>query len=342
LVLLACVLLLGACARSLTVAAAVTLPARAPVFVFPSVWVAGGKYEEEVYLLDRIATFLARDKRREVRRVRAEELEPARQAGQLSWLTAVVQLSLNLRSSERMHTSLMPLTYCGPFSCGLTSYGMYSSYVPLMRADVTLTVHEGPTARVLSRETFTDEVEGDSISGARQQLVERLAEQLEDGVDLHMHRKAFTLQQTGIRAVDDAIALLALGKYKQGRARLEAAAKALSGEKRQIQARALHALGVARVLAPSPGSSDLSDALRALRLAEQVDTRPRYRDTIRQVKELSEQVKVLAAQQQAYEHNFKLAGAQAGASSSAPESAPAGAPAAPPAPPTPVPPPAGK
>jgi hypothetical protein len=150
------------------------------------------------------------------------------------------------------------------------------------------------------------------------------------------------LQQTGIRAVDDAIALLALGKYKEGRARLEAAAKALGGEKRQIQARALHALGVARVLAPSPGSSDLSDALRALRLAEQVDTRPRYRDTIRQVKELSDQVKVLAAQQQAYEHNFKLAGAGAGASSSAPESAPSGAPAAPPAPPAPVPPPAGK
>ncbi len=334
LVLLASVLLAGACARSLTVAAAVTLPARAPVFVFPSVWVAGGKYEEEVYLLDRIAAFLARDKRREVRRVRADELEPARQAGQISALTAVVQLSLSLHSSERMHTSLMPLTYCSPFSCGLTSYGMYSSYIPLMRAQVALTVHEGPTARVLSHETFTDEVEGDSVSGARQELIERLAEQLEDGVDLHMRRMAFTLQQTEIRAADDAIAQLSLGKYKEGRAGLEAAAKSLAGEKKQIQARVLHALGVARVLAPNPGSTDLSDALRALRLAEQVDGRPRYRDTIRRVKELSEQVKVLAAQQQAYEHNFKLTGAGAGVPDAAPSAAPS--------PPAPVPPPAGK
>ena len=75
--LLALALFVSACVRSLTVSSAVTLPARAPVFVFPSVWVAGGKYEEEVYLLDRIATHLARDKRREVRRLQAEELEPA-------------------------------------------------------------------------------------------------------------------------------------------------------------------------------------------------------------------------------------------------------------------------
>ena len=74
---------LGACTHKLTVRAPVTLPARAPVFVFPSVWVAGGDSEEEAYLLDRIAADLAREPRREVRRVDDADLEPAREAGQI-------------------------------------------------------------------------------------------------------------------------------------------------------------------------------------------------------------------------------------------------------------------
>jgi hypothetical protein len=304
---IACALLVASCVRTLTIASAVTLPARAPVFVFPSVWVAGGKYEEEIYLLDRIAAFLARDKRREVRRVNAEELEPARQAGQISWLTAVVELSLSLRSSERAYTSMMPMQYCGLYSCGLTSYGMYSSYLPVLRGEAVLTVYEGPTARVLSRETFSDYVEGDSSQVLRPELVERLGEQLEDGVDLHMERRAFKLQKTGLRGADDGIASLSIGKYKEGRALLETAAKSLGGEKRQIQARVLHALGVSRVLAPTPGSADLADALRALRMAAQVDPRPLYRDSLRRVEELDKQTKVLVVQQQAFEHNFALA-----------------------------------
>jgi hypothetical protein len=304
---IACALLAASCVRTLTIASAITLPARAPVFVFPSVWVAGGKYEEEIYLLDRLAAFLARDKRREVRRVNADELEPARQAGQISWLTAVVQLSLTLRSSERAYTSMMPMQYCGPFSCGLTSYGMYSSYMPVLRAEAVLTVYEGPTAHVLSRETFSDYLEGDSSQVLRPELIERLGERLEDGVDLHMERMAFKLQKTGLRGVDDGIASLAIGKYKEGRALLEGAAKSLGGEKRQIQARALHALGVSRVLAPAPGSADLADALAALRQAAQVDPRPLYRDSLQRVEELEKQTKVLVVQQQAFEHNFALA-----------------------------------
>jgi hypothetical protein len=305
--LLACSLLASACVRSLTVATAVTLPARAPVFVYPSVWVAGGQYEEEVYLLDRIAAHLARDKRREVRRVQAAELEPARLSGQISWLTAVVQLSISIYSSERLYTDMMPMTYCGPYSCGLTSYGMYSSYVPVLRGEVVLTVYEGPTASVLSREKFGDSVEGASHRVLRPELVETLAEQLEDGVDLHLERMTFTLYETEIREADDGIALLSLGKYKEGRAKLESVAKALGGKKKEIQARVLHALGVSRVLAPTPGTVDLADARRALRLAAQVDPKPYYSQTFERAEQLAKQTQILAAQQAAAAHNFKLA-----------------------------------
>jgi hypothetical protein len=305
--LLGALLLSSACVRSLTIASGVTLPARAPVFVFPTVWVAGGKYEEEVYLLDRIAAHLARDKRREVRRLQVEELEPARQAGQISWLTAVVQLSLTLHSSQHLYTNMMPMQYCGPYSCGLTSYSMYSSYIPVLRGQVVLTVHEGPTARVLSRETFSDFVEGDVNQVLRPELIERLADQLLDGVDLHLQRMTFTLYETDIRAADDGIAQLARGKYKEGRALLESAAKALGGEKKEVQARTLYALGISRVLAPTPGSSDLADALRALRLAVTVDPHPGYRETLTRVEDLAKQTQVLVMQQQAAEHNFKLA-----------------------------------
>jgi hypothetical protein len=196
---------------------------------------------------------------------------------------------------------------------------MYSSYIPVLRGELVLTVHEGPTARVLSRETFTDYLEGDSNQVLRPALVERLAEQLEDGVDLHLERMSFTLQKTALRAADDGIALLSRGKYKEGRALLESAAKSLGGERRQIQARVLHALGVSRVLSPTPGSADLTDALRALRLALQVDNRALYRDTLTRVEALAKQTKVLVEQEQAAAHNFKLA-------EDVKKSAPAGAP----------------
>jgi hypothetical protein len=312
LLLLALALSCSACLSSLTIASAVTMPARAPVFVFPTVLVAGGKYEEEVYLLDRIAAHLARDKRREVRRVQADELEPARQAGQISWLTAVVQLSLSLRSSERLYTTMAATPYCGPYGCGYGMYGYgmygaYNTYVPVLRGEVVLTVHEGPTARVLSRETFSDFAEGDALQALRPELIERLAQQLEEGVDLHLERMTFVLGQTKIKAVDDGIALLSLGKYKEGRAALEGAAKALGGEKKETQARVLHALGVSRVLSPTPGSMDLADALRALRLAAQVDPHKRYLDTLSRVEKLAKQTQVVVAQQQAAAHNFQLA-----------------------------------
>ena len=217
-----------------------------------------------------------------------------------------MQLSLTLRSSERAYTNLTPMQYCGPYGCGMSSYGMYTSYIPLLQGEVVLTVHEGPTARILSRETFSDSVEGDVDQVLRPVLIERMAEDLVRGVDVHLQRIAFTLEETGIRAADDGIALLSLGKYKEGRASLEGAAKALGGKKKEVQARVWHALGVARVFAPTPGRSDLADALRALRLALRVDPQRRYRESVARVEGLAKQSAVLAEQQKAAEHNFKL------------------------------------
>lgn len=300
---------LSACAHSFAVEASVMRPARVPVQVFPSVWVAGGENQEEIYLLDRIAAHLARDPRREVRRVDGPELEPARQAGQISWLTAVVQLKVGFRADERSQLAAMPVQYCGMFGCSMMSYQTYSTLVAVLHGDATLTVYEGPTARELSRETFTESTDGDRDDGARYELTERLADVLTRAVDVSLVRERFRVQESGIAQADLGVRALARGQYGEARKQLEAAKQLLGGQKRERQARVWHALGVARLLdkqPKAPDERDFADAERVLQLANQLAPSELRQNTLQDLATWRKQEASLRQQEAAQKHNFAL------------------------------------
>jgi hypothetical protein len=300
---------LSACAHTFTVEATVARPARVPVHVFPSIWVAGGENQEEVYLLDRVASHLARDARREVRRVEDAELEPARAAGQISWLTAVVRLKVGFRADERSELAAMPMQYCGMFGCSMMTYQTYSTLVPVLHGDATLTVYEGPTARELSRETFTETLDGDRSDEARREITERLADTLMRAVDVSLARERFRVQESGIAQADLGVRALARGQFREARQQLEEAKKLLGGKKREIQARVWHALGVARLLdkqPKGPSERDFVDAERVLQLAYQLAPSKLRHNTLQDLATWRKQEEALAQQEYAQTHNFGL------------------------------------
>ncbi|HEX6246143.1 MAG TPA: hypothetical protein VFZ61_34705 [Polyangiales bacterium] len=312
-----CLAWLSGCTHTLVVQAPTTLPARVPVYVFPSVWVAGGDGQEEIYLLDRVASHLSRDRRREVRRLELAELEPARQAGRISPLTCVVLLKLNFRDESRDVTNTVPTQYCGMYGCGMVTYHSYQTQIPVLVGEATLTVFEGPTARELSREPFREQVDGERSDDARYAVVERLADALTRGIDLSVGRQRFDLEESGIEQGDEAVAALASGQFKQAEEALEQLARTgLGGQKIMAQARVWHALGIARLLETQPlppTAQTFVEAERALKLAYQLSPDSLRQRALETLALWRKQQSVLAEQQYAWTHNFELARQAAGA-----------------------------
>ena len=211
----------------------------------------------------------------------------------------------------------------------MMSYQSYYSVVPVLVGEAVLTVYEGPTARVLSRETITRSSEGGGDEQATADVTMSLSKALVDAVDLSVGEKTFTLQESRIEEADRGMLLLSRGQWKEGRALLEAAQDLLAGHKDKQKARVLHAIGVARLLSNMPApptDKDFLAAESALQAAYDLVPSSLHQKTLEQVATWKEQQQVLAQQVQAEQHNFKLA-----------EPAKLGAPPAPPAPPSALP-----
>jgi tetratricopeptide (TPR) repeat protein len=308
LTLLCALALVAACSQSLAVRAPVLIPARVPVRAFPEIWVVGGDSPEERYLLDRLAAHLAQDGEREVRRVDADELEPLRQQGAIDASTAVVWLNASFREAARRYWDTAPVHYCGYYGCAVD----YQSFVVNaleVTGSVDLTVYEGPTARVLQRETFEQAVTGDHVQAQRDQVLELLGMELESAVDVLKARERFVLYKVDMPEVKRALEQIRKGDWDAGRAELEAAKQKLGGHKKGTQARVWYNLGLARWLAPGEEGltqSAYEAALRALRQAVALDPKPAYQGAIPELQQARERHAVLEAQRSAAKHNFAL------------------------------------
>jgi hypothetical protein len=299
---------LSACAGGLAVQAPVQLPARIPVGVFPSIWVVGGSSADEQYLLDRLATDLARDRRREVRRVDPAQLAAARAAGQVSPLTAVVTLQLMLRSGTRRAQSTVPVQYCGMYGCTM-QYQSYVEMVPELAGEVVLTVAEGPSGRTLQLDRSTETVIGDREDLMHGQLIERIALSLARAVEITQVPERIALERSRHKQARAGLSLLARGKLAEGRAELERAVRALGGLDKQTQAAIWYDLGVARYVAPGPQGltpQALAEAARAFGWARRLSPEPRYARALERVAEAQKRLAVIEQQQRAAAHNFSL------------------------------------
>lgn len=330
--LVICVLLMSACAQTMAARAPLLVPAKVPVRVFPSIWVAGGDNPVETYLLDRLASHLAQDGRREVRRVQTRELEPAREAGQITGTTAVLFLNSSLQDAMRRYWDSMPMQYCGFYGCS-TNFQSYMVTAIEVEARAELTVYEGPTARILQQERFAKSLMGDEVESLRQAVVEQLAVELERSVDVLRIRPRFELYRVrSMPEVQSALKRIEKGDWAGGRAHLETAAKQLGGKKKAIQARVWYNLGIARWAAPGQAgltSEAFAAAHRALAMAQSIAPAPHHAGALAELDKSRKAFEGLEAQRQATAHNFALAERMKSESSSPTQPAELPTPAAP-------------
>lgn len=308
LALLGVLLFASACARPLVVRAPVLHPARVPLRAFPTIWIAGMSLPEGD-LAERLRAHLAQRAGWAVRKVEVQELEPLREASGISPLTLVVTLEPEIDVEERELWDSVPVSYCGWGGC-VTDWQM--AYVERREvvADLLLTVYEGPSARVLQAERFQVVVHGGSGKGERQQAFEQLALELTRAVDVLSVAQRFVLEPVKEPAsAEQALELLRAGKWREGRALLEQAARELGGLGPRVQASVLYDLAIARWAAP--GEQGLTeqayaDALRPLERAIGLADSQLYQRARQQLKEARERHAVLEAQRASAAHNFAL------------------------------------
>jgi hypothetical protein len=305
----ALLVLLAACARTVPVRAPVLLPAQVPVRSYPSIWVSGGQLEDEVYLQDRLAAHLAKDGRREVRRIDLAELEPARKAGDIPETTIVVLVDFESEVGTQNDWVTSPGYVCGFYGC-FTQFQSYPVSIPELRGEVVLTVYEGPTARVLQRERFRAQRTGDEDDETADALVEELAGQLERAVDVLRVRKRIELYEVDVPGVAEAIALIRRGKWEEGRKLLEQAAASLGAASRKVQARVWFDVGLARWFGPGPDGltkAAYEAAKQAFEKAQELEPHPVHRRALADLARARNDFAVLEEQRRATEANFAAA-----------------------------------
>ncbi len=309
---LVCLALLGGCVRSTLVRVPVTFAARVPVRVFPQIWVAGGNFDEDERIAERLAAHLAQDGKSEVRQVDISELEPARLAGNIPATTAVVLVELELREGLQQYWETAPIQSCGYYNCA-TQYQPFTSAAPEVTAVATVTVYEGPTARVLQRERVGRTIVSQSAERARLDIVEMIADEVEQLVDTLRVNERVTLYRVDMPEVEVAIGRIEAGKWAEGRALLETAKDQLGGRKKKQQARVWYNLGMARRF--SPGENGLDEAAyqaaqRAFNWAMRIDPSLQYERAIVRLERHYRNMIQLAEQELSRKHNFEVVAAQ--------------------------------
>jgi hypothetical protein len=304
-------LALGAtgCAHRVVVRAPVLYPARVPVRAFPSILLAGNTLPEGD-LIERLRAHLAKDGQHDVKRVEVAELESMREVGAISALTLVVLVVPGIYDDPQEDWAAVPVQSCDFYYGCFTQYQGVYTQLPQLLGEVTLTVYEGPTAKTLQTETFDAVVYEPDSPSARQQLMEQLGQQLERAVDVLESKVKVELESVDEHPiVRDAIANIQQGKWDEGRALLEQAARQLGGLRHSVQARILYDLAIARWYAPGPSGltqAAFDAASRALTAAIGLDGTTRYKRTHERLRQARQRQQLLEEQRRAAQINYGL------------------------------------
>jgi len=312
--LLACALV-GGCAGTVRSSGPLALPARVPVRVFPIILVASSEGLVELALRGALAGHLAADGRARVEEVPFGSLEPRRLAGAIPAPSVVVAIGATERRSVRQDWGSRPMTVCGPMGC-YTQMQTYAFDVPVLEAEVTVTVHDGPSAAVLQRETLTARDEGRDDARMQERIIAELSVQLLALVDVSVRDVEVTLYEVGVPGVPEAIEAIEGGDWARGRALLEEAA--VSPERAELgardAARLLYDLAMGRRFDPTTladPARHFDEAETALRAALRTDPRPEYERALEELAAHRQAYAEVVRQEQAAAHNFGLVGAAA-------------------------------
>lgn len=304
---LACAL--GACVRGPVVSATYEVPATVPLRSFPRVFVTSGHDPLEITMAQELVFHLQGDV--QVQRVDRDRLEQMRIAGQIPNATLVVMLELRTEQGVDVETTQRPETVCGPGGCyRRTRYDNFD--VPTLKATTTITVYEGPTARVLQRATLEARERGRTFDSMRARILEKFLADLTRLVDARSQQVRVRLLQVDLPGVAEALAKLESGQWREGRLALERAARgeAAGALDRGDRARLLYDLGLARRFDPVSAERDpdrhFAAAEEALRQAIELDPRERYAEALSQLREHRRATAEVSRQREAAERNFAL------------------------------------
>lgn len=291
------------------VSAIYEVPATVPLRTFPRVVVTSGHDALEITLAQELVGHLHADTR--VQRIDRDQLETMRRAGQIPSATLVVMIEVDTEEGMEVETTSRQETVCGPNGCyRRTRYDNFD--VPTLKATTTLTVYEGPTARVLQRATLEAKERGREYDAMRARILEHFLVDLKRLVDSRPERVEVRLLPVDLPGVAEALELIALGKWRDGRLGLERAARsgAVGALEQGQRARLFYDLGVARRFDPVSAERDseahFEAAETAFRKAIDLDPRPRYADALAQLREHRRATTEVARQREATERNFAL------------------------------------
>ena len=312
---LATLALLCACSAT-TVSGTLQIPAAIPLRTFPHIFVASGPQLAEIQLSQALVDHL-RDGQRHVQRVERAELEHMRARGAIPLASVVVIVELDQRRINQTRFQTRPETVCGPAGC-YTRNRTDAFDVPTLHGRLRVTVHEGPSARVLQRVSEAVSEEGYGWARMESRIVQRLLRTITRMVDARTERVAVQLLRVDVPEVERAIAEIGDGRWRRGRVRLERAAR--TDDVRElddvVRARVLYNLGIARRFDPVTIRRDpqrhFRSAEASLQAAIRLDPDPLYDRALRELQAHRQQVSMLHEQREAAEHNYRLRDASTG------------------------------
>ncbi len=301
---------LSGCGGAVTATGTLVHPARVPVRSYPRIWVAGGHLDHEVALRDALARHL-QGARAEVRTVELDHLEPMRVEGRIPPATVVVILDLRTAERTRPEWTTRPETVCGPLGCDTTNRSVVYE-LPVLLAELTVTIYDGPTARMEQRVVLEARDEGRDYLDMRREIVRQLRHDLLRAVDQRTESVEVDLLEVDVPAVQRALAVIEAGDWSRGRRELEEAwdtdeVRRLPPEER---ARLLFDIGQARRFDPATLDAPeerFAAAERALTAAVRLDPRDDYDRALAALRRHRDEVIAVREQQQAAERNYRMA-----------------------------------
>ncbi len=298
------------CASGTVVGARVLRPAVVPLRAFPRVWVTRGHLLEEVTLSEALGAHLTELGGVEVSFVDLDSLEPARTAGRIPPATIVVITQIDFHESTDSRWTSRPETVCGSAGC-YAGRRTYVYDVPTLRAVLTLTVHDGPTAQLRQRLRLKADEEGRDYDVMRHRATAALVDRLLPLVDQRVENVRVVLYGVDVPEVEAAVRTIARGEWTAGRRALEHAVRsdAVRALEPSERARVLYDLGQARRFDPSTLTDPerhFRAAEHALRAAIRLDPDRRYRRALAELAAHREGVELVREQQDAAEHNFRV------------------------------------
>lgn len=300
--------MLVGCGGGMTVRGEIVQPAQVPVRAFPRILVTASEDPASRDLALAVAQHLAVG-RSAVEQLDAAAIEALRAEGRIGRATVVVELRTSLtRRDHPRWTGRNDQLDCGPIGC----FDMRSSAIqdiPVLHADVIVTVLDGPSGNALQEVELSEEESGADVLGMRLRVLERLADRTLALLDQRIEQVSVQLYPVDRPEVRRALEAVRQGRWSDGRRGLEEFAhsrrfRALSRDERAL---VLYDLGQARRFDTTvPAEQRFADASRALRAAVRLVPQPLYARAIAELEDHRRTGHMVRAQQEAMAHNFAI------------------------------------